>query len=118
MSRFEFIPQKLRKIIKETNILFLLPIPPVIAMTLFITGALVGQKLYPEGIPRLYTAILIFLMSLIVSLSGLITIYRREMPGPFGYKIRGKYPIITGFLSIIFFLGLGIFVLITAVLGI
>jgi hypothetical protein len=117
-SRSDSIIRRLRKIIQETDILFLLPIPPMIAMTLSIAGALIGQKLYPNGIPPLYTAILILLMSLIVSLTGLITIYRREMPGPFGYKIRGIYPVITGILSIIFFLGLGILVLITAILDV
>jgi hypothetical protein len=116
--RSDSIIRRLKKIIQETEILFLLPIPPVIAMTLSIAGALIGQKLYPNGIPPLYTAILILLMSLIVSLTGLITIYRREMPGPFGYKIRGIYPVITGILSIIFFLGLGILVLITAILDV
>jgi hypothetical protein len=117
MSRTDFIIQRFKKIIQKTNILFLLPIPPLIGMSLLLIGAFVGQKLYPEGVPRFYSAVFGCSASFMFGLTGFITIYRREMPGPFGYKIRGKYPVITGVLAIIVFWGLGILGLVAAILG-
>lgn len=72
------------KFVQETDIDALVSIPPVIAISILITGAFLGSKIYPDGIPEPLNNIVIGCCSFIASLSGVAQIVRREAPGPFG----------------------------------
>jgi hypothetical protein len=74
-----------------------------LAGLIFLIGSLIALRFYPNGAPLHFTGILLFVMSIVGSLSGLIQISIQEVPG-FLFPIQGKAAIWFGIVWIIVFL--------------
>ena len=95
--------QRSKEFIQKGNIFILVSLPAFIGMIIFFGGAFVSQKIFTNIEPLKLTAIFGCIGGIIMGFSGLIQIYRREMPGIYmGSVIRGWYPVITGILWVIF----------------
>lgn len=84
--------------IRRLNIYILVLAPVVIS--LFLLGALlmVGNKIYGDEIPEIFQAASGVVFLVVLSLSGVVQIYRREGPGPLGYPVFGVWPVISGYI--------------------
>ena len=79
--------------------IYILVLAPVV-ISLFLLGALLmlGNKIYGDEVPEIYQAASGVVFLVVLSLSGVVQIYRREGPGPLGYPVFGVWPVISGYI--------------------
>lgn len=114
MEKPETTLVRIEIMIRKTDTVWLVVIPPTSAILILIIGAILANKVYPNGIPPMCSAVAGFLAALVASLSGFFQIIKREMPGPFGITLRGRYPVVTGAIWIAFCWALAVLALYSA----
>jgi hypothetical protein len=109
---------KVINFIKETHILILVGLSAGGGVAILFAGSLISSLLFPDlEVPPLFSAIVVFVASMIWSFGGIAQIIKREMYGPMGITIRGKLPVVIGVLGVGFFWIMGFSVIILAILG-
>jgi len=100
--------RKLLSFIEERPISTISLIPPLIAGFLVVIWGVVKNRFLPE-FPQVYSFIVLSTASIIISLVGLVYLYRKEMPGPTSSTtIKGGVAILSGIVLFLFFCGLGL----------
>lgn len=97
------IRNSIYKLSKYTNLSLIVYAPMIIAGILFFSGVEIGVKIYGDSLPSTYTGILLTLVWLIASLSGLIQVSIEEIPS-FAFSIRGKFAVYLGIFWTLFFI--------------
>lgn len=83
-------------------------IPPLIACLIVVVWIVTKEKLFP-AIPQIFNYLIMSIALLIVGSVGIIYIYRREIPGPVSsVTIKGRFAVVVGYVTLLFFWGLGI----------
>ena len=90
---------RLSRYLRLNTIVYL---PVLLAGFIFLIGSLIVIQFYPNGAPSSFTGVLLLIMSIIASLSGLIQISIREVTG-FPFRIQGRAAIWFGIVWIIVF---------------
>lgn len=99
---------KLLSFIEERPIGTISFVPPLIAGCFVVIWGVIKNRLLPES-PQVYNFVVLSIASIVISLVGLVYLYRKEMPGPIsGTTIKGGVAIISGIVLFLFFCGLGI----------
>jgi hypothetical protein len=90
--------EKILLTVNRLNI-YILVVGPII-ISLLVLGSLLfaGNQVYAGKVPEIYQAASGVIFLAILSLSGLVQIYRREGPGPLGRPVFGIWPMITGYI--------------------
>ena len=105
----------MKYIIEESSIDSIVVAPLVIAAIQVVTSILLGNRIFPDGIPQWFSSITISLACFITGLSGLAQVVRREAPGPLGKN--KKWAVINGYGGMIIFWGSGLVLLCLALIN-
>lgn len=110
------IIENLKNIVYTADIFALAYLPPVIAVGLLISIAVVSKEIFHRNIAPGYNYFAIACACFFASLSGFAQIVRRESPGfYFGKTIKGKIPVFVGILTVVICWGAGILMLYFAI---
>lgn len=86
-------------------------IAPLLAFLIVAIYVVVKLNFLP-ALPKILNDLILLIAALLMGSVGLIYIYRKEMPGlTSSTTIKGKLAVISGLLLIVFFWGLGLFML-------
>jgi hypothetical protein len=96
----------IRKIIDETDIRVLVFWPPIIGFALLLLWMSIKKPAMDREIFQSLNYLVLGICSLFPSFSGVVEIYKREIPGPFGGVIGGRAAIVSGVVMVLMF-GLG-----------
>ena len=95
------IPKKIILYAQRLNIYILVIGIVITSLLLLALLSYAGSKIYKNDAPEIYTAISGVFFLIILSLSGIVQILRREGPGPLGRPVFGAWPVITGIIIVV-----------------
>jgi hypothetical protein len=105
----------IKSFLDETDIRSLGLFPSLIGFGGFLAYLFFFGKMVKESPYSCITSIFLGIACLISSLSGMAEIYKKQIPGPMGGVIEGKFAIVTGILMVVLFGGLGIIIIVLAI---
>jgi len=106
LRKTSFLYLLVLKLSKYLNLNTIVYLPVLLSCMVFLAGSLIVIKIYPTGAPSSFSGSLLFIMSLIASLSGFIQISIEQVPGLL-VPVEGKAAIVFGILWIAVFWSLG-----------
>ena len=97
----------LKNFFKNSSVRVLSAIPVILAILLLSIWVVLRSSLIKE-IPSSYNYIVLSIASLLTGVTGIVYIYKKEMPGfTSSTTIKGEWAILSGVITVIFLGGLG-----------
>ncbi len=111
-KKLKVILQRIKTFFDETDIYTLAFMPPILGFGGYLVSLFIIENLSKKPIPESYIYIGLGVSSLIMSISGIAEIYKKEMPGSLGKVIKGTMAVISGLIIVVLF-GFGGLVVLT-----
>lgn len=92
----------MKKLIEETPIGKLMHWSIGLGLGIFVVGGSIGNVIFDDNSPEIFTACLVIMMFAVSSLVGFASIKRREAPGGTRGIIKGTYAVVTGLVWVAF----------------
>lgn len=102
-KKLKIILQRIKSFFDETDIYTLAFMPPMLGFGGYLISLFVIENLSEKPIPESYIYIGLGISSLIMCISGIAEIYKKEMPGSMGKVIKGNMAVVSGIIIVVLF---------------